>query len=145
MKYKYLLLGSIIAVCLSILIVAQNATDQPSAKTTPAKQNQPAEQPSDTNHTSAIAKVNTSITNRALIEERLNDQQIAALIEKHVTPQMRQDINNMLNPSDEKYKEVHTANGGYIELGKRAVSVPIAIIDDNGNTLVTDITQPLAE
>lgn len=148
MKYKYVVLGSIAALCLTVLLAGKlipGLDKTPTAnKEAPTKPNQPQEPSEDSNYNTVVDAVEP-ITNPAMIKQRLKDQQLAALIKQHVTPQMRQDINDMLNPPDQEYKEVRVGNGGYIELGKRAVSVPIAIIDDNGNTVVTDITQLLAE
>ena len=74
-----------------------------------------------------------------------NEQLIAELIKQRLTPEMRAEINTRLNPPNESYTEIKTEQGGYVNLGKRAASVSIAIIDDNGNTVVTDITSPLTE
>lgn len=74
-----------------------------------------------------------------------NEQHIAELIKQRLTPEMRAEINTRLNPPNESYTEIKTEQGGYVNLGKRAASVSIAIIDDNGNTVVTDITSPLTE
>lgn len=149
MKYKYVVLGSIAALCLAVLLADKqipglDKTPTANSKETPTELSQPEESSEDSHYNTVVDAVEP-IASPAMIEQRLKDQQLAALIKQHVTPQMRQDINDMLNPPDQEYKEVRVGNGGYIELGKRAVSVPIAIIDDNGNTVVTDITQQLAE
>lgn len=78
-------------------------------------------------------------------EHHNNEQHIAELIKQRLTPEMRAEINTRLNPPNESYTEIKTEQGGYVNLGKRAASVSIAIIDDNGNTVVTDITSPLTE
>ena len=72
------------------------------------------------------------------------DERIAELIQQRLTPEMRAEINTRLNPPNQSYTEIKTETGGYVNLGKRAASVSIAFIDEEGNTVVTDITQPLA-
>lgn len=78
-------------------------------------------------------------------EYKIKEQQLAELIKQRLTPEMRAEINARLNPPNESYTEITTEYGGYVNLGKRAGSVSIAVIDDNGNTVVTDITRPLTE
>ena len=68
---------------------------------------------------------------------------MAELIKQRLTPEMRAEINARLNPPNQSYTEIKTEQGGYINLGNRAASVAIAFIDEDGNTVVTDITQPL--
>ena len=72
------------------------------------------------------------------------DERMAELIKQRLTPEMRAEINTRLNPPNQSYTEIKTETGGYVNLGKRAASVSIAFIDEEGNTVVTDITQPLA-
>jgi hypothetical protein len=76
--------------------------------------------------------------------KQTEDERIAELIKQRLTPEMRAEINAQLNPPNQDYTEIKTEQGGYVNLGKRAASVAIAFIDDDGNTVVTDITEPLA-
>ena len=73
------------------------------------------------------------------------DERMAELIQQRLTPEMRAEINTRLNPPNQSYTEIKTETGGYVNLGKRATSVSIAFIDEEGNTVVTDITSPLTE
>ena len=75
--------------------------------------------------------------------KQTEDERMAELIKQRLTPEMRAEINARLNPPNQSYTEIKTEQGGYINLGNRAASVAIAFIDEDGNTVVTDITQPL--
>ena len=75
--------------------------------------------------------------------KQTEDDRMAELIKQRLTPEMRAEINARLNPPNQKYTEIETEEGGYVNLGNRAASVAIAFIDEDGNTVVTDITEPL--
>ena len=88
------------------------------------------------------APIELASTQQAPLEQSENER-MAKLIKQHLTPEMRAEINARLNPPNQDYTEIKTEQGGYVNLGKRAASVAVAFIDDEGNTVVTDITQPL--
>lgn len=94
------------------------------------------------------AGIDTPPKEQVLIQQpsskQTEDERIAELIKQRLTPEMRAEINAQLNPPNQDYTEIKTEQGGYVNLGKRAASVAIAFIDDDGNTVVTDITEPLA-
>jgi hypothetical protein len=75
--------------------------------------------------------------------KQTEDDRMAELIKQRLTPEMRAEINARLNPPNQNYTEIETEEGGYVNLGNRAASVAIAFIDEDGNTVVTDITEPL--
>jgi len=98
------------------------------------------EQSSNTDSTlthAATLKANTHAE-----EQQLNEK-IAALIQKRLTPEMIDEINQKLNPSNRTYTEVTTDYGAYIDLRGRASTVSIALIDDSGELIVTDISNPI--
>jgi len=90
------------------------------------------------------APIEPASTQQALLEQSANER-MAKLIKQRLTPEMRAEINVRLNPPNQNYTEIKTEQGGYVNLGKRAASVAVAFIDDEGNTVVTDITEPLAD
>ena len=90
------------------------------------------------------APIELASTQQALLEQSANER-MAKLIKQRLTPEMRAEINARLNPPNQNYTEIKTEQGGYVNLGKRAASVAVAFIDDEGNTVVTDITEPLAD
>ena len=135
--------------CLSIvaLILLKQQTKSPDTLLTDNKSTEKAIEkttklPAD--HPDAEIEAEQS-PNPQVLGNHNNEQQIAELIKQRLTPEMRAEINTRLNPPNESYTEIKTEQGGYVNLGKRAASVSIAIIDDNGNTVVTDITSPLTE
>ena len=77
--------------------------------------------------------------------KQTEDDRMAELIKQRLTPEMRAEINARLNPPNQNYTEIETEEGGYVNLGNRAASVAIAFIDEDGNTVVTDITEPLVD
>ena len=85
-----------------------------------------------------------ALTQQAMLKKN-EDDRMAALIKQRLTPEMRAEINARLNPPNQNYTEIETAQGGYVNLGHRAASVAIAFIDEEGNTVVTDITESLAD
>jgi|GEM_PF-1314012 len=89
------------------------------------------------------APIELASTQQALLEQSENER-MANLIKQRLTPEMRAEINARLNPPNQDYTEIKTEQGGYVSLDNRAASVAIAFIDDDGNTIVTDITEPLA-
>ena len=88
------------------------------------------------------APIEPVLNQQALLEQSANER-MAELIKQRLTPEMRAEINARLNPPNQNYTEIKTEQGGYVNLGSRAASVAVAFIDDEGNTVVTDITEPL--
>ena len=86
---------------------------------------------------------NQNTSDPAHTKQQLTEKELAALLDKRLTPAMKREINSLLNPDNQGYPEQHSESGSYVDLSRRAFSVPVAVIDDNGNTVVTDITQPL--
>ena len=91
---------------------------------------------SDNKNQSALLKT----TNRALSE-----QDLAELIDRRLLPTVRDEINNYLRPHNQPPQKMQAIHGSYIDLSDRSSSVMIAIIDDDNNTVVADIMQPLPE
>lgn len=91
---------------------------------------------------STLTNTTTLKTNTRAQEQQLNEK-IAALIQKRLTPEMIDEINQKLNPGNQTYAEVITNYGAYIDLRGRASTVSIALIDDNGELIVTDISNPI--
>ena len=95
------------------------------------------------------AVIDTAPKQQVLIQQpslkESEDDRMAELIKQRLTPEMRAEINARLNPPNQNYTEIETEEGGYVNLGNRAASVAIAFIDEDGNTVVTDITEPLVD
>ena len=95
------------------------------------------------------AVIDTAPKQQVLIQQpslkESEDDRLAELIKQRLTPEMRAEINARLNPPNQNYTEIETKEGGYVNLGSRAASVAIAFIDEDGNTVVTDITEPLVD
>ena len=152
LKNKHLikLLISLLCLTIVVLILLKQQPGQPEASLVAS------ESPKSTLDTQTKARTapeeqavtlqsSTAQTAEHKIEYKIKEQQLAELIKQRLTPEMRAEINARLNPPNESYTEITTEYGGYVNLGKRAGSVSIAVIDDNGNTVVTDITRPLTE
>ena len=74
----------------------------------------------------------------------LPGKDLAELMQRKLTPAMRREINQHLRPDNRAPRLRQGTAGTYVDLFDRASSVMIAIIDDNNNTVVADITQPIA-
>lgn len=68
---------------------------------------------------------------------------IDALIRKHLSVEMIQEINEKLRPTNKPPQVVQNAQGSYVDLSDRSSTVSIAVIDENGETIVFDITSPI--
>lgn len=75
----------------------------------------------------------------------LSEQELAELIDRRLLPSVRDEINNYLRPRNLTPQEKAAVHGSFIDLSDRSSSVMIAIIDDDNNTVVADIMQPLPE
>ncbi|MGB5325524.1 MAG: hypothetical protein WBN40_08885 [Pseudomonadales bacterium] len=73
----------------------------------------------------------------------LSDRELAALLERRLTPAMRRAINEQLQPGGSPPREKQGRYGSYLDFSDRAASVMIAVIDDDGNTVITDVMQAL--
>lgn len=69
--------------------------------------------------------------------------ELEELLQRRLTPAMRREINERLRPGGKPPQVRQGQFGSYIDLSDRAASVVVAVIDDDGNTVVTDFTQPL--
>ncbi|MBT8148307.1 MAG: hypothetical protein KJO24_00135 [Gammaproteobacteria bacterium] len=69
--------------------------------------------------------------------------ELAKLYQRKLTPAMRRTINQHLRPGNRPAQIRSNRHGDYVDLSDRASSVLIAIIDDNDNTIVADVTRPL--
>lgn len=86
---------------------------------------------------------NTSNNGDSAPAGTVSDRKVAELMEQHLAPAMREKINQRLQPDGAEYPVIETDNGSYVDLSQRATTVPIAIVDDDGELVVTDITNPL--
>ncbi|MBT8139644.1 MAG: hypothetical protein KJP25_07735 [Gammaproteobacteria bacterium] len=77
--------------------------------------------------------------------EPLSDAELSALLQRRLTPAMRDEINQQLQPGKQAPQLRQGRYGSYLDMSDRASSVVIAVIDDDGSTVVTDITAPLPE
>jgi len=122
-----------------------SAVDRTTTSTTAAA-NAAAEDSTEAAGNTLSTQTNTQATKHAGEAAQENrQQQLARLIEQRFTPAMKQQINQLLAPAGRVYREQPAVRGGMIDLSGRASSVTIAVLDDDGELLVADITSPLAE
>ena len=125
-----------------------SAVDRTTTSTTAttAAANAAAEDSTEAAGNTLSTQTNTQATKHAGEAAQENrQQQLARLIEQRFTPAMKQQINQLLAPAGRVYREQPAVRGGMIDLSGRASSVTIAVLDDDGELLVADITSPLAE
>ena len=75
----------------------------------------------------------------------IDDQKLAELIDKHISPSMRREINEKLRPGGMPPKRVIQGNLDMLDTSDRAATVVVGMIDENNNLIVTDFTSPLPE
>lgn len=80
-------------------------------------------------------------TNRVVID----DKKLAELIDKHISPSMRHEINNMLKPGGKPPATIKHGEMELLDTSDRAATVVIGIIDENDELIVTDFTSPLPD
>ena len=76
-------------------------------------------------------------------EEEISLKNIKRLLNQQVNNQMRLDINSKLDPDDFELKMISSGGGTIYDGGKRYFSVQIELIDDEGKSILIDITDPL--
>ena len=62
---------------------------------------------------------------------------------EQISNEMRSTINDMLNPKSQTYQERVVGDAVSIDVSGRAFAVPIGLIDEDGNAIMVDITEPL--
>ena len=77
------------------------------------------------------------------VRKALPAKELAELYKRKLTPAMRRSINQHLRPGNQAAQLRSSKHGVYVDLSDRASSVMIAIIDDNDNTVIADVTRPL--
>jgi len=94
--------------------------------------------------TGKSAAQNASIEN-APNHPMIDDKKLAELMEKHISPEMRTEINEMLRPGDRPPETIRRGETEILDTSDRASTVVIGLIDESGELVVTDITSPLKE
>mgnify|MGYP000675190803 CR=1 FL=1 len=95
--------------------------------------------------TAGPVKNTVHTSNNTSAAETDAEQALTDLLQKRISPAMRREINETLQPRNTEYVEIETDNGSYVDVSARRFSVPIAVVDDNDQVIVTDITQPLVD
>ena len=93
----------------------------------------------------AGANLANNPANKPRSRQPLSDSELAALLERRLTPAMRRAINEQLQPGGSPPRERQGPYGSFLDFSDRAASVMIAVIDDDGNTVITDVMQALPE
>lgn len=73
----------------------------------------------------------------------IDDKKLAELIDKHISPAMRAEINEMLMPGGKPPDLIERGDEKILDTSDRAGSVVVGIIDENDELIVTDFTNPL--
>lgn len=68
---------------------------------------------------------------------------IEKLMNEQISNEMRNTINDMLKPKNQTYQERVVGDVVSIDVSGRAFAVPIGLIDEDGNAIMVDITEPL--
>lgn len=73
----------------------------------------------------------------------LEREALDTLLDRRLTPAMKRQVNERLRPGNRNPQARSGRYGSYVDLRDRASSVMIAVIDDNGDTVLTDVMRPL--
>lgn len=74
----------------------------------------------------------------------IDGEELTRLIDKHITQEMRRDINQALRPDDKDPKILSKHGVPFLDTSDRFHSVVVAMVDEEEGLVVTDITQPLS-
>lgn len=74
----------------------------------------------------------------------IDDKKLAELIDKHISPGMRDQINEMLRPGGNPPNLIERGDERILDTSDRAGTVVVGIIDENDELVVTDFTHPLS-
>ena len=77
--------------------------------------------------------------------EKIDQEQLESLIDKHISDEMRAAINEALRPGNQPPQVIELDGHLVLDTSDRAATVMVGIIDDDDNLVVTDFTQPLPE
>ena len=66
-------------------------------------------------------------------------------LHERLDPAVVREVNERLAPPDQQYPEIIDGDDVQIDLGARSTSVTVAVIDEDGELIVTDLTQPIPE
>ena len=75
-----------------------------------------------------------------------SEPQATIPLHQQLDPAVVREVNERLAPANQSYPVVIDSDGsGYVDMGARSTSVAVAVIDENGEVVITDLTQPLPE
>ena len=85
----------------------------------------------------------TTNQNKKTVAREYSALDIEKLMNEQISNEMRNTINDMLNPKNQTYQERVVGDAVSIDVSGRAFAVPIGLIDEDGNAIMVDITEPL--
>lgn len=77
--------------------------------------------------------------------EKIDQEKLESLIDKHISDEMRAAINESLRPGNQPPQVIELDGHLVLDTSDRAATVMVGIIDEDDNLVVTDFTQPLPE
>ena len=73
----------------------------------------------------------------------IDEHKLAELIDRHFTPQMRREINEMLAPGGQPPNVIQRGDTLILDTSDRFSTVMVGFIDEEAGLVVTDFTSPL--
>jgi hypothetical protein len=77
------------------------------------------------------------------VANNFDESRLQELIDRHIGPEMRREINQALRPNNQPPTAYQQGQRWVLDTSDRAASVMVAMIDDNGELIITDFMQPL--
>ena len=77
--------------------------------------------------------------------DRIDQEKLERLIDKHISDDMRAEINEALRPGGQPPRIVEIDGHRVLDTSDRAATVMVGIIDEEEGLIVTDFMQPLPE
>ena len=90
-----------------------------------------------------LSNISTATKKEKSIAKEYSALDIEKLMNEQISNEMRNTINNMLKPKNRVYQERVVGDAVAIDVSGRAFAVPIGLIDEDGNAIMVDITEPL--
>ncbi len=93
--------------------------------------------------TRSLAGTPAATAATGLARPPVDEQKLAELIDRHISPSMRMAINELLRPGDRDPEILQRDGRLVVDTSDRSATVMVGIIDEEHGLVITDFTHPL--
>lgn len=99
--------------------------------------------PNDSDQLAHSNEASAQLTSANTVSSTINNKQLAKLIDQHIDPEMRREINEKLRPGGKPPTIIKQGKTLILDTSDRASTVMVGFIDEDAGLIITDFTQPL--